>query len=70
MLYFTFCEVGRTTEGQARDWTAYANPNHHGVAKYNFVSVPGEEDDGTTALWYCRIISFLEFSVQESMERG
>lgn len=60
------CAIGRGDEEGESDltWHAYAKESHHNISKFSFVSVYGEELDGTETTWYARIIAFLKFSVK------
>lgn len=51
-------------------WTAYANPSHHGTAKFSFVSVNAEDEHGNRTVWYGKIISFLQIQVKVSDRKG
>lgn len=65
MHYYTSCEIGSSEDSFTSDITsrAYAHHFHHGISKFSFVSVSGEEDNGDKAIWYCRIISFLDMTI-------
>lgn len=66
MYYFTSCLIGGSDDPNSSDKTcrAYANDMHHGIPKFSFVSVSGEEDNGRKAIWYCRIIAFIKLVLQ------
>lgn len=72
MHYYTSCLIGGSDDPEDSHTTqvAYAHENHHGKAKFSFLSVSGEEDTGESAIWYCRVIAFIEFTLSRTSHEG
>jgi len=68
----TSCHIGSSgyAEASYKMKTAYASHSHHNMAKFSFVAISGETDNGSPEEWIGRVIAFMKFSVKNGTEQG